>query len=268
MNQQRQDRQLVRDARKDVQFIQSFPLIGEYPAKVYLYKKAERISVALHLITNHIKDGEPSKWEVRNSAIEIVRSVSKLTRSGPTDRNDIIATLVECVLRVMSSLESLSSVGSVSPSNASLIRRELSFLLQLADGHVGLTQDSGSIDESVFDVPAVTNASEGAPRSEQRMADAGEAESKIIHKKDISDTSSAPRPTRPIGPTASDTVKDDRRSAIVNLLKTKVDLSVKDFTDVIPGVSEKTIQRELVSMYTEGLLRRSGARRWTRYALA
>lgn len=270
------DRQNIKDPLREIQVLRRFPIVGDSPAKIFLYKKAERLSVALHLVTNHVKDSEPAKWEVRNSAMEIVRSVSKLTRSGPTDRNDIIASLSEAVLRTYASIESLCEVGVVSFANASLIKRELAFLLQLADGHVGTSQDSGSIGEDIFDVPAVTDIptpvvrrERAQPRasSERPAADAIEGKHQVAsigHMKDMSDTVTNTTVMRGGG----DAVKSDRRSAIVNLLKTKSDLTVKDFKDVIPGVSEKTIQRELVDMVGTGILVRSGARRWTRYSLS
>ena len=59
-----------------------------------------------------------------------------------------------------------------------------------------------------------------------------------------------------------------RRQVILDLLHRKPDLSVRDLVDKIEGYSEKTIQRELLAMVSDGVLRKQGERRWSRYSLA
>lgn len=66
----------------------------------------------------------------------------------------------------------------------------------------------------------------------------------------------------------SQTKNSARRSTIVTILKTRPNLTIKDFSHVITDVSEKTIQRELNSLLEEGVVTRSGERRWSKYSLA
>lgn len=61
--------------------------------------------------------------------------------------------------------------------------------------------------------------------------------------------------------------RDDRRKIILALIKQKPALTVKDIIKSIPQVSEKTIQRELLAMVSEGLLIKKGERRWSTYSL-
>ncbi|HSE34704.1 MAG TPA: four helix bundle protein [Candidatus Paceibacterota bacterium] len=61
--------------------------------------------------------------------------------------------------------------------------------------------------------------------------------------------------------------KDDRRKIILTLLRHSRDLTVKDIQKGIPGVSEKTVQRELLAMVADGTLQKKGERRWSRYSL-
>ena len=44
-------------------------------------------------------------------------------------------------------------------------------------------------------------------------------------------------------------------------------MNVKDVLGVVAGVSEKTIQRELLALVDEGILKKEGERRWTLYSL-
>lgn len=59
----------------------------------------------------------------------------------------------------------------------------------------------------------------------------------------------------------------ERRSIILNKIKEKPSVNVRDLADSIPHVSEKTIQRELLAMVSEGLLVKRGERRWSTYSL-
>lgn len=61
--------------------------------------------------------------------------------------------------------------------------------------------------------------------------------------------------------------KDDRRKIILALLKQRSKLTVKDIAKSIPGFSEKTIQRELLSMLADGQVLKEGEKRWTTYSL-
>lgn len=72
----------------------------------------------------------------------------------------------------------------------------------------------------------------------------------------------------PVKPQHSVDSKEDRQASIIKLLSKKSGLSIKDFTDTIHGVSEKTIQRELLAMVASGVLKKEGERRWSTYSLA
>jgi len=59
----------------------------------------------------------------------------------------------------------------------------------------------------------------------------------------------------------------ERRTKILQLLGERGPSSVSDLAKYIEGCSDKTIQRELVSMLSVGLLKKTGERRWSRYSL-
>lgn len=61
--------------------------------------------------------------------------------------------------------------------------------------------------------------------------------------------------------------RDARRTRILKLVKDNREVTIKDITTYFPELSEKTIQRELVSLVEANVLKKSGERRWSRYAL-
>ena len=58
-----------------------------------------------------------------------------------------------------------------------------------------------------------------------------------------------------------------RRTTILDLLKRQKKVSVRNVADVITGVSEKTLQRELLALVQEGIVVKEGERRWSTYSL-
>jgi hypothetical protein len=59
-----------------------------------------------------------------------------------------------------------------------------------------------------------------------------------------------------------------RREAILSIIRARGTVSIKDISDSITDCSEKTIQRELMSLIDERLIIREGERRWSKYSLA
>ena len=62
--------------------------------------------------------------------------------------------------------------------------------------------------------------------------------------------------------------KTNRQNIILGLLKKKKELTIKDIALIIKDCSEKTIQRELISLISLGVLKRTGERRWSKYSLS
>lgn len=66
---------------------------------------------------------------------------------------------------------------------------------------------------------------------------------------------------------ASDKKRKSRRDMIMRALRKKSRLTIKEITRVVPGCSEKTIQRELIALIKDNMVTREGERRWSRYSL-
>jgi hypothetical protein len=67
---------------------------------------------------------------------------------------------------------------------------------------------------------------------------------------------------------ALDKGHSERTERILELIRSKKSVSIKDISSTIKGCSEKTIQRELNALIQEGLVRRVGERRWSQYVPA
>lgn len=58
-----------------------------------------------------------------------------------------------------------------------------------------------------------------------------------------------------------------RRERVLNVLRDKGESTIKDIVEVVKDCSEKTIQRELMSLIKDNVIARHGERRWSKYSL-
>ncbi len=58
-----------------------------------------------------------------------------------------------------------------------------------------------------------------------------------------------------------------RRDRILGIIREKGQVTIKDVSTAITDVSEKTIQRELISLISDGTIQKEGERRWSKYTI-
>jgi hypothetical protein len=66
---------------------------------------------------------------------------------------------------------------------------------------------------------------------------------------------------------AGHTHMPSRRDRVLLVLRDKGEATIKDIVDVVTDCSEKTIQRELISLIKDNVITREGERRWSKYKL-
>ncbi len=226
--------------------------------RVYIYKKAERLAKAIHLIAPAFRQSPSLHDRVNRVSVALV-DAAILPPAAARD------ALSRELLALSSVLSIARSGGMLSPMNADLIGREAHLLLEEVAGY---EEPRVSLPESVSlaELARHTAPVHAAPRHVPTRSLAPSAERKAVSDKghaigQVKDsTASAPSMREP--------KKNDRREAILSVLRSKGPSYIKDISTVIRDVSEKTIQRELQALVSEGIITRSGERRWTTYELA
>jgi hypothetical protein len=192
---------------------------------------------------------------------------------------DSVLEIEERTPRISSSAQSEQTSRSDQPSRPPLStqRDSRSSVSQLS--HV--TEQSRPISQShnpvatrprVIIEPPRTPNSNPFPRPAQSQSEQKKeevpSEPFVAHRTEVGNTQRPPlidrdvvvRPRPEVG-------SNDRRKIIFALIQQKPSLTVKDIAKSIQGVSEKTIQRELLAMVAEGVLVKRGERRWSTYSL-
>jgi hypothetical protein len=70
-----------------------------------------------------------------------------------------------------------------------------------------------------------------------------------------------------VGTSVQPTPVESRRERVLTVIKDKKEATIKDISDTIKDCSEKTIQRELISLIKDGIIVRDGERRWSKYRI-
>ncbi len=238
------DNNQIIESNQDSKSIENTMFFGTGSDFIFICKKTEKLASAIYLVTNLLSDNEPIKWSLRKKVSELLSFIITYKDIRQSELPNFFHSVKTKVLEIVSLLEVSLSAGLISKMNFSIIKDEFNNLLDL------------------FNTTSKTDYSnEIIPK---KFFENTENNSNIYISKNISNDS--------IKDTVS--LKDstvfksnNRQSIILGLLKKKKDLTIKDISLVIRDVSEKTIQRELISLIEAGIIVKNGERRWSKYSL-
>ncbi len=214
--------------------------------RVYIYKKAERLAKAIHLITPAFKNSSALREKLDLIGIGLVE--------GAVLPPMLARTALSRELLALSSVLSIARAGGLlSPMNADLIARESHLLLQ----EVATYEEPRLVLEEAPTLAALAKSSISPSRQAPRLSTPGMVP--VSHKGQDANKGHI---------VLDNEERGSRRDAVIAVLKEKGPSYIKDISTVIRSVSEKTIQRELSALVAEGKVERSGERRWTTYVLA
>ncbi len=228
---------------------------GDNYACAHAYKKTEKILIALYLVTNSVPEKESARNIVRDKAILILSDILQLRSgfksTGPNKVGNVIASIYE----VISLLDVLHVSGFVSDMNLMVLKSELSdLIIFLRDATDTETSEKVMFNDEHFNTGDIKDTS--SIKDIKRTSF------------NIKDINKGVRGGRSVSTPASTARKHNERSAtILKLVKDKKNVSVKDISVVITDCSEKTIQRELITLINENVLKKEGERRWSTYSL-
>lgn len=215
---------------------------------VFVFKKTERITAALYMVSELLKDSEPLKWELREKAVVLLTTALSINSVEPADKSSLVQTLFATALETLTLLNLALLTGLISAMNASILTREIESAMMLLKDR--LAEDTSRAGYVLSDIFFKTDE-----MLTQRLPMSSQIQSPLA----------TPQKDKNLKPKSVD--KKSRQSIIIDVLKKDSRLTVKDFAKVIKDCSEKTIQRELLVLVEKGLVQKDGERRWSRYSL-
>lgn len=257
------------------------------PRFIFCYRKATKLLKAIYVITDNLEVSESD--EIR----QLGRDIVKDTIAHFSTKEKIHQESLHQHLLLMASLfEAMSAIGLISPMNAAIIMSEyqgvISLMAESASNYL-FPASSPKLTQGMFELK--NEYESNFDRSKERAFDPqykGHKGQGIISslktdlslrtlkdKRALESASSSNSRSRLIKdkslverPSRATKGGSEREQIIIKEIRQKNSVTVKDIATLIKGVSEKTIQRELVSLVLRGVLKREGERRWSRYLLA
>jgi hypothetical protein len=219
------------------------------------YKRAERISAALHLVTNHVPDDEPIRASIRHKGLDLLSLILELRsgfRGAASEKGqEALATIRELI----SLVRLLAVSGFISVQNANVIAEAVDELGSL----IVVSQRSSLAEQlTITREQLVPPASQAAvfSKPERPVGIQRSATQKRTVQKDEPDSSPA-----------GSIISAQRAERILDILKIRGMLGIRDISSNLPQYSEKMVQRELAGLVDGGKVRKIGAKRWSRYQL-
>ena len=210
---------------------------------IFVYKKTEKLATALYMITNLFSDSEPMKWTLRtkvSNLLSFIISFKDILKSNEEEFSHEVKTKV---LEIISLLEVGFRSGLVSSMNFSILKTEFINMVNFLSNFKKSSTHHMDLKENFFEVP--------------------KSNSFLIRREDVNNQDDI----------RHNNVLDihkrtNRQNIIMNLLvKRKKEITIHDVAEIIRDCSEKTIQREFISLIKAGLVKKVGQRRWSKYSL-
>ncbi len=233
----------------------SFRSFFDTESHEYIVRKSEKLSAAIHIVTSYLKDSEPIRNRMRSVALDIVQIVSDAERLSANGQPAVIARCVEMAslldtaeLSRMIAKSNVSMIGTEYAALATFIRdryTSMKHVLQLGASALSVERKSAQRNKPQPDEPNHAQTSRQTPQQ-----------------------TAVPNPFIVHQSSQTNPITESRRSQILNLVDDKGVISIKDAVAAISGVSEKTVQRELGSLVDDGVLKKTGERRWSTYSRA
>lgn len=240
------------------------------------YTKTQKLITALYMVTDIIDREEPIRHKLRTLGLEILSDISNI--------NSARAPLAGRIDEMMSFLDIASAMNFISEMNCAILTKEF---LELKKSIQESTQIKPTWLEGFLSEPplldkegvgggnfGITTSPFGLSSSTRRR------ENSIGHKGHtrigVQKGSTLLQALSKIGVSNRkdfNILKKQRRADIIDIIKnnggnaTIKDIIIKINTGTRNSLpySEKTLQRELMSMTRDGVLNKTGEKRWSRY---
>lgn len=240
-------------------------------------RKTEKIVTALYLVTDVMDPELPLTRSIRSESLDLLNACYQILTSNtgmnPTDISRVIVRLEH--------VTSLISIGRIthhiSEMNAKVLSVELEKVtevisIELADirarhatygvvreGVVALSQPaipSSILSDTLFDEMAKNRKRQNDIKTTLTTS-VNDIKKEVVEKKVINDT-------QKVKTTYPDSI-EKRKQKILQVITSHKNASMQDIQKFVTDCSDKTLQREIVSLIGLGMIRKEGDKRWATY---
>ncbi len=238
-----------------------------------IVKKSEKISTAIYMVTDFVSESEPMRHELRSLSLELIKWTRKIGHTSTEPSYTVIEDLRAGAEHILVLIKLASTIGIISEMNARIITSEIEKVRNEIDVLYGAPRThtvthpgyrNVVLKSEMFDV-GTNNVSLLENPYKKSILDKGQSSfSNVLYTKSDRETVSNSQSHRTFK-RADQLAKNMRRDDILSIVRNKGRATIKDVLLALPGVGEKTVQRELLSLVKEGVLKKQGEKRWSTY---
>lgn len=210
-----------------------------------LYKKTERICSAIFLVSDAMTNSMELRTKIKHLALDLLSQCIAIKDSMTGDKIKLLSGMESCLLEMTSLFDIASLSGSVSSMNASILKQEFESMIKGLNESRSYLNERSAISSEFFKI--------SESHSVGKFPTVTENPDYIKDSK----TNEKDKNNR----------REHREKAIIDVIKLKGEVNIKDISRSIRGCSEKTIQRKLINLIESGVIKKNGERRWSMYSL-
>lgn len=235
----------------------------------FVTKKTEKLVTALYMVSDCMETDDAIKGKIRLLGVQLLSEIYNFSTLSPLNKNTHIDLLLSKINEIISLVGISNNIGFISDMNSSILRKEFKSLVYELD----LEKDKNSnipfsLNEEMFSVNRPEhrqyfikdNYKGQNNKSFNTMSDI-KIEDSLLRTNKITDEQREKKSQS----------KKERHDTIISIIKDKntkdgeEGVSIKDIANQFKDCSEKTIQRDLNSLITKNLIKKTGSKRWSRY---
>ena len=229
------------------------------------YIKVNKLITALYIVTDIMDKNEPIRNELRTLGVNIISDTYLASKQS----------LITKIDHTLSLMDIASTIGMISEMNRSILKKEFTEFKQAIQSDSSTQELSlenfwkSSPDRIIEDVPKSfsLNQENSIGQNKQNSTRIGVQKGGTLLKA-LSGLNMSVKDNS----LNFDLIRKERRELIFKIIKDKPEgASIKDIMSRLSVLGkkygEKTLQRELSSMAHEGVLYKSGEKRWSRYSI-
>lgn len=261
------------------------------------YTKTNKLITALYMVTDIMDNTEPLRHKMRVLSADILSDMHLANTSNIKDTGLKVTSHINAII---SFLDISFTLGMISEMNVNILKKEFSGLKQslkesiqvpnsFMTGGQSLHDFFNEVDEHTEEkietrspmftrtpmFPHERNTSIGHNSSSKVPTRIGVQKGSTLLRA-LSDKMAHSDKSKNVHKEEFELLKKERRNEILNIIKSYVlsngQAQGGTITDInsnaqghLKSMSEKTLQRELVSMVGDGVLYKTGSKRWSRY---
>ncbi len=242
----------------------------------FVTMKLNRLSSATYMVTNFMSDNEPIKWKLRTAVLDLTVDLTPGQISSVLYRVSVLEKTINRFDALLALLDIALAAGTASEMNLMILKKEYATLRETILRKSPHQFLENYVVGGLLEAPQMVATSEESHAQQSSI----KTETKPIARVKAGEDNLSLRQhsaglsrqvfgtPKPAGIGSIDASKNRRKQLILGYLEGKQWTSIKDIADIVTDCSRKTVQRELADMVDQGILKKKGDRRWSRYLLA